>query len=48
MRTIKLGDSDKALIEKVKEYQVAHGIPSFVGAIRKLCQVALEVEKIRH
>lgn len=41
-------DSDKELVDKIKEYQKAHGLSSFVAAVRKLCNVALEIEKIRH
>ena len=48
MRTVKFLDSDESLILKIIEYQKAHGISSFVGAVRKLCQDALEIEKIRH
>ncbi len=48
MRTVKFLDSDSELIEKIKAYQQAHGLSSFVGAVRKLCKDALEIEKIRH
>ena len=48
MRTIKFIDSDVDLIKQIIEYQKAHGLSSFVGAIRKLCKDALEIEKIRH
>ena len=41
-------DSDMELVKKIIEYQKAHGLPSFVSAIRKLCNDALEIEKIRH
>lgn len=41
-------DSDKELVDKIKEYQKAHGLSSFVAAVRKLCNDALEIEKIRH
>ena len=41
-------DRDKELIKKISEYQNAHGLPSFVSAVRKLCADALEIEKIRH
>ena len=39
---------DKELIDKIKEYQKAHGLSSFVAAVRKLCRDALEIEKISH
>ncbi len=48
MRRITFLDSDKDLIEKIIEYQKAHGLSSFVAAVRKLCKDALEIEKIRH
>ena len=41
-------DSDKDLIQKIIEYQKAHGLPTFISAIRKLCNDAIEIEKIRH
>ena len=41
-------DSDKVLIDRIKEYQSAHGLSSFIAAVRKLCKDALEIEKIRH
>lgn len=47
-KIIKFIDDDKELIDKIKEYQKAHGLPSFVAAVRKLCRDALEIEKIRH
>ncbi len=47
-KTIKLLDSDGKLIDKIKEYQKAHGLSSFVATVRKLCSDALEIEKIRH
>ena len=47
-KIIKFIDDDKELIDKIKEYQKAHGLSSFVAAVRKLCRDALEIEKIRH
>ena len=41
-------DSDRELVSKIKEYQLAHGLASFVAAVRKLCRDALEIERIRH
>ena len=32
----------------IREYQIAHGLSSFTDAVRKLCNDALEIEKIRH
>lgn len=48
MKTIKFNDNDKDLIKKITEYQKAHGLSSFVAAIRKLCADAIAIEKIRH
>lgn len=48
MKTVKFTDSDSELISKIIEYQKAHGISSFTGAVRQLCKVAIELEKIRH
>lgn len=45
MRRITFLDSDNVLIAQIKEYQAAHGLPSFVAAVRKLCRDALEIEK---
>lgn len=41
-------ESDKELIDKIIEYQKAHGLSSFIATVRKLCNDALEIEKIRH
>lgn len=48
MPTVKFIESDAELVKKIKEYQIAHGLSSFIGAIRKLCKDALEIKKIRH
>lgn len=45
---IVFNDDDKDLIAKIMEYKEAHGLSSFVAAVRKLCKDALEIEKIRH
>lgn len=41
-------DEDKALVREIMEYQKAHGLSSFISAVRKLCKDALAIEKIRH
>ena len=48
MKTVTFNNNDQKLITKIIEYQKAHGLPSFVAAVRKLCSDALEIEKIRH
>ena len=47
-KQIKFNDNDTELIKRIIEYQNAHGLSSFIATIRKLCNVALEIEKIRH
>ena len=39
---------DKSLVEQIMQYQKAHGLPSFISAVRKLCRDALAVAKITH
>ena len=46
MKTIKFNENDADLIKRIIEYQKAHGLSSFIGAVRKLCKDALEIEKI--
>lgn len=48
MKTIRFIESDASLMKQIAKYQKAHGLSSFIGAIRKLCKDALEIEKIRH
>ena len=45
---VKFTEQDKELIEKIKEYQKAHGLPSFISAVRKLRDDALEIARIQH
>lgn len=45
---IVFNDSDESLIKEIKSYQMAHGLPSFVAAVRKLCKDALQVARITH
>lgn len=45
---IVFNDSDESLIKEIKSYQKAHGLPSFVAAVRKLCKDALQVARITH
>lgn len=47
-KQIKFNDSDEELIIAIAEYQRAHGLPSFISTVRKLCSDAIEIEKIRH
>ena len=38
-------DEDKTLVREIMEYQKAHGLSSFISAVRKLCKDALAIEK---
>ena len=48
MKIVKFNENDKELVRKIMDYQKAHGLSSFVAAVRKLCANAIEIEKIRH
>ncbi len=48
MKAVKFIDDDEELVERIKEYQKAHGLSSFVAAVRKLCKDALVVAEITH
>ncbi len=48
MKGVKFIDDDEELIKKIEEYQKAHGLSSFVAAVRKLCKDALAVAEITH
>lgn len=39
-------DNDEKLIKKIINYQKDNGLPSFVSAVRKLCEDALQLKKI--
>lgn len=45
---IKFNDSDEERIKAITEYQKAHGLSSFISAVRKLWKDAIQIEKIRH
>ena len=48
MKVVKFVDDDNELVERIKVYQEAHGLSSFVAAVRKLCKYALAVAEITH
>lgn len=48
MRVVRFIDDDKELIKRIEEYQKAHGLSSFIAAVRKLCKDALAVAEITH
>ncbi len=45
-KKITLNDNDEQLGKRIREYQEAHGLPSFVSAVRKLCDDALKIKEI--
>ena len=45
-KSITFKDSDQKLIDKIISYQKENGLPSFVSAVRKLCEDALQLKKI--
>lgn len=48
MKHLVFNEADKDLVAQITEYQKAHGLTSFISAVRKLCKDALEIERIRH
>ena len=47
-KVINFIDGDKEFVDIIKKYQKAHGLSSFIVAVRKLCIDVLQVEKITH
>ena len=47
-KQISFKESDTELIKEIQKYQKKHGLPHFISAVRQLCKVALETEKITH
>lgn len=47
-KLVRFNENDKALVQKIAEYQAAHGLPSFISAVRKLCNDALKIAEIQH
>ncbi len=45
-KNFKFNDNDEEIVEKITEYQKAHGLPSFISAVRKLCSDALKIKEI--
>ena len=41
-------NEDKNLIAEIEDYRKAHGLPSFISTVRKLCRDAMAVAKIQH
>lgn len=47
-KLLRFTENDADLVQKIREYQVAHGLPSFISAVRKLCMDALKIAEIQH
>ena len=47
-KQISFKESDTEIIKEIQKYQKKHGLPHFISAVRQLCKVALETEKITH
>lgn len=43
---ITFNKNDEKLIRQIEGYQKENGLPSFVAAVRKLCNDALQFKKI--
>lgn len=47
-KLIRFTENDADLVQKIREYQAAHGLTSFISAVRKLCKDALKIADIQH
>lgn len=45
-KQITFNNNDQKLIKQIEEFQNSSGLPSFVSAVRKLCEDALQLKKI--
>ncbi|MBP3375522.1 MAG: hypothetical protein J6L83_02020 [Clostridia bacterium] len=45
-KQIAFNNNDQKLIKQIAEFQKSSGLPSFVSAVRKLCEDALQLKKI--
>ena len=45
-KTATFSEVDKELIERIENYQKAMSLPSFIAAVRDLCEKALSLRKI--
>lgn len=45
-KTANFTEKDKALIQRIEQYQKEQGIKTFIDAVRKLCGNALDLRKI--
>lgn len=46
-KQVTFNQNDEELVCRITEYQNAHGLSSFVSAIRKLCNDALKIAEIQ-
>lgn len=44
---VSFGKNDEELIKLIEEYQHKNMLPSFVEAVRRLCKLAINFEKMR-
>ncbi|MBQ9748964.1 MAG: hypothetical protein IJV87_00100 [Clostridia bacterium] len=44
-KQITFNNNDQKLIKQIVEFQKSSGLPSFVSAVRKLCEDALQLKK---
>lgn len=40
--------NDERIVDKIRKYQKEQSLSSFVATVRKLCAVAIEIEKTKH
>lgn len=46
MKGVKFTENDKELIQRIEQYRKEQKLSSFVEAVRKLCNNALDLRKI--
>lgn len=46
MKGVKFTDNDKELVQRIEQYRKEQKLSSFVEAVRKLCNNALDLRKI--
>lgn len=45
-KQVSFGGGDMELIKKIEKFQKAQGLPSFIAAVRVLCDSGLSISKI--
>lgn len=46
IKTVSFSENDTLLVKRIKKYQAAKGLNSFVSAVRELCDDALTLKEI--